>query len=65
VAFPDFFKPETWQWWEDNILRFYNEEMKFDGLWIDMNEPASFIDGQWGEGCPAGNTYDYAPYVPG
>ena len=42
VAFPDFFKPETSQWWTKEIQDFYDNELKFDGLWIDMNVPSSF-----------------------
>ena len=40
--------------------------MKFDGLWIDMNEPENFMNGQLNDGgCPAGNKYDNPPYLPG
>ncbi|ERE87765.1 sucrase-isomaltase, intestinal-like protein [Cricetulus griseus] len=34
VAFPDFFKNVTAEWWATEIFEFYNEKMKFDGLWI-------------------------------
>ncbi|OBS56910.1 hypothetical protein A6R68_11965, partial [Neotoma lepida] len=34
VAFPDFFKSATAEWWATEIYDFYNEKMKFDGLWI-------------------------------
>ncbi|XP_078486588.1 sucrase-isomaltase, intestinal [Ciona intestinalis] len=64
VLFPDFFNPATQQWWANNIARFYNE-IKFDGLWIDMNEPANFVNGSLGVGCPALNKYDHPPYLPG
>uniref|UniRef100_A0A914EDP5 P-type domain-containing protein n=1 Tax=Acrobeloides nanus TaxID=290746 RepID=A0A914EDP5_9BILA len=37
VAFPDFLDPslDTSNWW-------MNEVIKFDGMWIDMNEPFNF-----------------------
>ncbi|KAK7085835.1 hypothetical protein SK128_017032, partial [Halocaridina rubra] len=73
TAFPDFFKNTTKEWWEDEILRHY-ENLEFDGLWIDMNEPANFGTNEekpwnWPEGwepwslkCP-NSTYDDPPYV--
>uniref|UniRef100_A0A4W6E6Q7 alpha-glucosidase n=1 Tax=Lates calcarifer TaxID=8187 RepID=A0A4W6E6Q7_LATCA len=42
TAFPDFFRNTTAMWWHREIQDFYTDTMKFDGLWIDMNEPASF-----------------------
>ncbi|KFD51735.1 hypothetical protein M513_07432 [Trichuris suis] len=41
VAFPDFFKPNVSLWWKKLILDF-RKTLRFDGLWIDMNEPANF-----------------------
>ena len=59
--FPDFSNPVTQQWWVDQILEFYNK-IKFDGLWIDMNEPANFVTGSV-NGCP-NNSLNYPPYKP-
>ncbi|CAG0892325.1 unnamed protein product [Cyprideis torosa] len=44
AAFPDFFKPETEEWWTEEIRLFRDEtfRVEFDGIWIDMNEPANF-----------------------
>lgn len=39
-AFPDFGRPEVRQWWADNGKFLTN--MGAAGIWIDMNEPASF-----------------------
>uniref|UniRef100_A0A6I8PKL2 Maltase n=1 Tax=Ornithorhynchus anatinus TaxID=9258 RepID=A0A6I8PKL2_ORNAN len=53
VAFPDFFRNSTAAWWKREILELHtnslepHKSLKFDGLWIDMNEPASFL-GQTG-----------------
>ena len=43
AAFPDFFKNATVQWWKEMIQLMY-KDLKFDALWIDMNEPSNFDD---------------------
>lgn len=43
VAFPDFFKNSTSQWWQDQIKDFYNNIMKFDGLWIVSALSVSYL----------------------
>jgi alpha-glucosidase (family GH31 glycosyl hydrolase) len=42
TVFPDFFKEKTKVWWKREIKDQYDNMLKFDGLWIDMNEPANF-----------------------
>ena len=37
--------------------------VKFDGLWIDMNEPANFVSGTADNTCPE-NKYNYPPWIP-
>ncbi|XDV11576.1 hypothetical protein PO909_000477, partial [Leuciscus waleckii] len=64
VAFPDFFKKSTAEWWGEQIKDYYNNVMKFDGLWIDMNEPASFVHGTVGEKCLGDQTLENPPYMP-
>uniref|UniRef100_A0A4W5R3K0 Lysosomal alpha-glucosidase n=1 Tax=Hucho hucho TaxID=62062 RepID=A0A4W5R3K0_9TELE len=61
TAFPDFTNPETQSWWEDCIREFHSR-VPLDGLWIDMNEPDSFVQGSV-EWCPDSNL-DSPPYVP-
>ncbi|XP_061557419.1 lysosomal alpha-glucosidase isoform X5 [Phycodurus eques] len=61
TAFPDFTNPETRQWWQDCIVDFYSE-VPLDGLWIDMNEPTSFVSGST-EGCPD-TELENPPYTP-
>uniref|UniRef100_A0A8D0D4M4 Lysosomal alpha-glucosidase n=1 Tax=Sander lucioperca TaxID=283035 RepID=A0A8D0D4M4_SANLU len=61
TAFPDFTNPETRCWWEDCIRDFYSK-VPVDGLWIDMNEPASFVQGSV-EGCPDSDL-ENPPYTP-
>uniref|UniRef100_A0A673G4B9 alpha-glucosidase n=1 Tax=Sinocyclocheilus rhinocerous TaxID=307959 RepID=A0A673G4B9_9TELE len=64
AAFPDFFKSSTAEWWGEQIKDFYNNIMKFDGLWIDMNEPASFVHGTVGENCLGNKDLENPPYMP-
>lgn len=40
----------------------YYQDVKFDGIWIDMNEPASFVAGST-DGC-LNNTWNHPPYLP-
>ncbi|XP_050821721.1 sucrase-isomaltase, intestinal [Gopherus flavomarginatus] len=68
AAFPDFFRNSTAQWWQREIIEFHTnpndpaKSVKFDGLWTDMNEPASFINGAV-DGCrePLLNNPPYMP----
>ncbi|XP_064158335.1 sucrase-isomaltase, intestinal [Anguilla rostrata] len=64
AAFPDFFRSRTATWWHREIEEFYNKTMKFDGLWIDMNEPASFVHGTVGGQCLGNPIYDFPSYMP-
>ena len=82
AAFPDFFNPATHDWWKNEIQIFYNgtwdgqkgqKGMHFDGIWIDMNEPASFTAGrpgsdggnQWQRGCDhTPSPLNNPPYIP-
>uniref|UniRef100_A0A3Q1ES03 Lysosomal alpha-glucosidase n=1 Tax=Acanthochromis polyacanthus TaxID=80966 RepID=A0A3Q1ES03_9TELE len=61
TAFPDFTDPETRTWWED-CIRDFHSKVPVDGLWIDMNEPASFVQGSV-EGCPDSDL-EHPPYTP-
>ncbi|KFQ23739.1 Maltase-glucoamylase, intestinal, partial [Mesitornis unicolor] len=68
AAFPDFFRNSTVAWWKREILEFHNNptnssrSIKFDGLWIDMNEPAAFMNGAIG-GC-RNDLLNQPPYIP-
>ncbi|CAF1510774.1 unnamed protein product [Rotaria sp. Silwood1] len=42
VFFPDYFLNRTYVWWSRMITDFRRVNVSFDGLWIDMNEPALF-----------------------
>ncbi|XP_062988083.1 sucrase-isomaltase, intestinal [Elgaria multicarinata webbii] len=62
VAFPDFFRNSTSQWWQREITEYHASVLQFDGLWTDMNEPSNFIDGNIG-GCHNDNL-NHPPYLP-
>ncbi|XP_020616218.1 maltase-glucoamylase, intestinal-like [Orbicella faveolata] len=61
ATFPDYFHPNISKYWGQLIRDFHNI-IEFDGLWIDMNEPANFVPGSV-SGCSK-NTWDYPPYKP-
>ncbi|KAL2101097.1 hypothetical protein ACEWY4_002858 [Coilia grayii] len=61
TAFPDFTNPEAVHWWEE-CIRDFHAKVPVDGLWIDMNEPASFVHGSV-DGCPD-TDLEKPPYVP-
>ncbi|NWZ86151.1 LYAG glucosidase, partial [Poecile atricapillus] len=62
TAFPDFTNPATHEWWHDMVKDFH-EQVPFDGMWLDMNEPSNFVEGSQ-HGCP-NNNLEHPPYVPG
>uniref|UniRef100_A0A8C5WMN8 Lysosomal alpha-glucosidase n=1 Tax=Leptobrachium leishanense TaxID=445787 RepID=A0A8C5WMN8_9ANUR len=62
TVFPDFTNPETFVWWYDMVKGFH-DQVPFDGMWIDMNEPSNFVYGSV-NGCPQ-NDLENPPYVPG
>ncbi|XP_036904943.1 maltase-glucoamylase, intestinal [Sturnira hondurensis] len=69
AAFPDFFRNSTATWWKREIQELYSnprdpeKSLKFDGMWIDMNEPSSFVNGAVPPGCKDA-TLNHPPYMP-
>ncbi|KAJ1954098.1 hypothetical protein GGI12_005869, partial [Dipsacomyces acuminosporus] len=51
TAFPDWFAPNTGAWWSGELKRYF-DQLPIDGMWIDMNEAASFCTGSCGSGKP-------------
>ena len=73
AVFPDFFSTAGNELWEYAMRKYY-QSVKYDGIWLDMNEPAMIHvdDITRGEILPEGytfdpdkNYYEYIPYVPG
>lgn len=68
AAFPDFFRNSTVTWWKRELRELYNntqepaKSMKYDGIWIDMNEPSSFVNGAVTD-CK-NTTLNHPPYMP-
>jgi len=62
VYFPDYSKNVTRQWWI-TLVKEFHDLLEYDGLWIDMNEPANFVDGDV-NGCDTSNKLNSPPYVP-
>ncbi|KAM4672049.1 sucrase-isomaltase, intestinal-like [Amazona ochrocephala] len=60
-VFPDYTNPRTLEWWTQMCLEF-KDVLDYDGIWIDMNEPSNFLEGQY-PGC-AVNGINNPPYVP-
>ncbi|KAI9357878.1 alpha glucosidase [Pilaira anomala] len=55
TTFPDWWHPNATEYWTKEIVDWVNL-IGLDGLWIDMNEPASFCLGSCGSGkVDAGN----------
>lgn len=60
--YPDFSKPETEEYWY-KLCDDFQKIVKYDILWIDMNEPSSFVDGSV-HGCEK-NKWNYPPFTAG
>ena len=73
AVFPDFFCNSGVELWKYAMEKYY-QTVKYDGIWLDMNEPAMIYvdDENRGEILPEGKTFDpnmnryeYLPYIPG
>ena len=73
AVFPDFFNEDMQYLWNYAMQKFY-QSIEYDGIWIDMNEPAQLItiNDTRAEILPEGydydpekNKYEYIPYIPG
>ncbi|XP_064599991.1 lysosomal alpha-glucosidase-like isoform X2 [Liolophura sinensis] len=62
TVWPDFSNPQTHSYWTAMVQQFHST-VKFDGMWIDMNEPVNFVNGAT-EGCPSQSSIENPPYVP-
>ncbi|XP_050537143.1 lysosomal alpha-glucosidase-like [Daktulosphaira vitifoliae] len=64
TVFPDFTNPKIVNYWIDQLSRYHNL-VPYDGLWIDMNEPSNFVNGDW-QGCAFNDSYNWEnpQYIP-
>ncbi|ODM96356.1 Maltase-glucoamylase, intestinal [Orchesella cincta] len=60
VYFPDFSKNSTREYWI-TLLKEFHDLLEYDGLWIDMNEPANFYDSN---GDCSDNNLNNPPFIP-
>ncbi len=61
TVFADFFHPQAEEYWLE-MLHELDNKIPFDGIWLDMNEIATFCDGP----CNGLSTiYDKIPFMPG
>jgi alpha-glucosidase (family GH31 glycosyl hydrolase) len=58
---PDFLHPKAQEFWSTEVAEFH-KVIPFDGLWLDMNEPANFCGGPT---CfyPAENVHQTCPQI--
>lgn len=61
VYYGDYADPNGIDWWIEQCVDFHNT-IEFDGLWVDMNEPASFAHGSV-TGC-LNNRWNFPLYKP-
>ena len=43
IVFPDFFNPNISEFWNQGLVDYYNL-IPYDGVWLDMNEPANLLE---------------------
>ena len=69
-VFPDFFSKNGIDLWKKG-LKDFDDELNYDGIWLDMNEPGMLdvlpnLRGEYTEDFdPIYNKYEYLPYIPG
>lgn len=60
--FPDYSKNVTREYWM-TLIKEFHDVIEFDGLWIDMNEPSNFADGDVDGACSE-NALNNPPFLP-
>ena len=63
TVYPDFLHPNATLYWQQQI-QLFRDNISFDGLWLDMNEPSNFVPGSV-YGCDNRSSLDHPPYLPG
>ncbi|KAK7031219.1 hypothetical protein VNI00_013635 [Paramarasmius palmivorus] len=49
-VFPDWFAPNAQDWWSEALGNWSENGVEYSGIWLDMNEIASFCNGSCGTG---------------
>jgi lysosomal alpha-glucosidase len=62
--FPDFTHPRATEYWTRQMKRLH-DMLPYDGMWIDMNEPANMVNGNKEKGCDEKNPLNKPPFMPG
>jgi alpha-glucosidase (family GH31 glycosyl hydrolase) len=70
--FPDMFHPKAGEYW-GQMMHSLHKKCNFSGIWLDMNEPANFCNGEctWNDRYESGKKDEYLnsnitlPYIPG
>lgn len=62
AVYIDWFNPNATGYWHE-MMSSLREVMKFDGFWVDMNDPSNFCNGECG--YPASPLVQNLPYMPG
>lgn len=63
TVWPDFSNVKSIDYWTELFIKF-QQEVAYDGAWIDMNDVSNFADGSL-DGCPYENQLERPPYRPG
>lgn len=60
----DYSHPNAEEYWAEGLAALH-QMVPFSGLWLDMNEPSNFCDGDCRDTAPADIAYNDLPYTPG
>ncbi|XP_053606389.1 lysosomal alpha-glucosidase-like [Plodia interpunctella] len=63
TVFPDFTHPNVTSYWVE-MLQSFHQKIKYDGVWIDMNEPSNMVDGALIGSCKP-EELPYKPHLGG
>jgi alpha-glucosidase len=47
TVFPDWLASGVEEWWTEGLRNWSRNGVEWDGIWLDMNEAASFCEGSW------------------
>ncbi|KAI0668774.1 glycosyl hydrolases family 31-domain-containing protein [Trametes maxima] len=65
TVFPDWFANNTLDLWTESLRNWSGAGVNFSGIWLDMNEPASFCNGSCGTGADLAEATIPTSHFPG